>query len=122
MSIIDYLDRSHLIDHIKKIPTSLISEILIIIFGINIIFAFIYYQIYKYDNSSFKNIHNVDDLHKEKIISFYDFLYYSNTLFFSLGYDIVPQANLAKFLSVVHLNLGFIITAIYISKIISSWN
>lgn len=118
MRILDYLDQSHLIDHVKKIPTTLITEIIIIIFGINLSFSLAYYQIYKFDKNSFKNIHNLDT---NKIISFYDFVYYSNTLFFSLGYDIVPQSNLVKTISIIHLNLGFIITTIYISKIISSW-
>jgi uncharacterized membrane protein len=115
MGLIDYLDRSHLLDHINKIPNSLILEIVIIIFMINLIFATVYYQIYLNDKHSFKNIHNMDS---NEPIGFYDFVYYSNTLFFSLGYDIVPQTKLVKFLSVVHLKIGFIITAIYISKII----
>ena len=118
MTIIQYLDRSHLIEYINKIPPSLITEIIIIIFGINFIFAVIYYYIYQTNKNSFKNIHK---LKTKEDIPFYDFIYYSHTLFFSLGYDIVPQTNLVKFFSMVHLKLGFITTAIYISKIISNW-
>jgi hypothetical protein len=118
MLIIEYLDNSHLLEHIKKIPVSLITEIIIIIFTINLVFAIIYHKIYQSNNKSFKNIHNMDTIKK---IDFYDFIYYSNTLFYSLGYDIVPQTKIVKFISILHLKVGFIITAIYISKIISNW-
>lgn len=118
MSIIDYIDRSHLLDYISKIPISLITEIIVIIFCINLLFAFVYYQFYKNDKTSFKNIHNLES---DKPITFYDFIYFSHTLFFSLGYDIIPQNNLVKLLTMIHLKMGFIITAIYISKIISSF-
>ncbi len=114
----DYIDKSHLLEHISKIPMSLITEIIIIIFGINLMFSIIYYNIYKIKKNSFNNIHN---LNTKKPISFFDFIYYSNTLFFSLGYDIIPQTLLVKFISILHLNIGFIISSIYISKIISSW-
>jgi hypothetical protein len=118
MSILEYLDQSHLLEHIKKIPLSLITEIIIIIFAINIIFAIIYYYIYLSNKNSFKNIHNIDS---KDPIEFFDFIYYSHTLFFSLGYDLVPQTKLVKLFSMIQLKVGFIITAIYISKIISHW-
>jgi hypothetical protein len=119
MKIIDYIDQSHLLEHVKKIPASLITEIIIIIFCINLIFSIIYFQIYRNNKNSFKNIHHIDT---NSSISYYDFVYYSNTLFYSLGYDIAPNSNITKTLSMIHLNLGFIVTTIYISKIISSWN
>ena len=119
MSIIEYIDQSHLIEHIKKIPLSLITEIIIIIFGINMVFAIIYHRTYLSNKNSFKNIHN---LKSNKSIDFYDFIYYSHTLFFSLGYDLVPQTKLVKLFSMIQLKVGFIITTIYISKIISNFS
>jgi uncharacterized membrane protein (DUF485 family) len=117
MSIIDYIDQSHLLEHINKVPSGLITEIAVIIFGINFIFALIYCSIYRNNKNSFKNIHNLDEK-----IKFFDFVYYSHTLFFSLGYDLVPQSGMAKIISMIHLKMGFIITVIYISKIISSFS
>lgn len=118
MPIIKYIDQSYLQE---KIPLSLITEIIIIIFGIfaiNLVFAIIYYQLYLSNNNSFKNIHNLES---KEPIDFYDFIYYSHTLFFSLGYDLIPQTKLVKLFSIIHLKFGFVITAIYISKIISHW-
>jgi len=64
---------------------------------------------------SFKNIHNLES---KKPIPFSDFLYFSHTSFYSLGYDIVPQSNIAKLVCVIHLKLSFIIMAIYIARIL----
>ena len=116
MEIIETLDSSHILDKISKIPAGLITEIIIIIIGINVIFSLCYHQIYLNDSDSFKNIHKEN---KKIPIEYFDFLYYSNTLFFSLGYDIVPQTKCAKFFTMLHMKLGFIITTIFIAKIIN---
>jgi hypothetical protein len=117
MSILESLDSSHILDKISKIPPGLISEIIIIIIGINLLFSIIYYQLYLSNTKSFKNIHYEE---KTQPIEYADFLYYSNTLFFSLGYDIVPQSKLSKFFSIIHMKIGFIITTIFIAKIVNS--
>lgn len=117
MGIIETLDSSHILDKISKIPPGLISEIIIIILSINFIFSFGYYKLYLNNPSSFKNVHYQD---KSKSIEYFDFLYYSNTLFFSLGYDIVPQTKCAKLFTMLHMLLGFIITTIFIAKIVGS--
>lgn len=117
MTLIQTLDSSHILDKISKIPKGLIPEIIIIIIVINQIFSFLYYILYINDTRSFKNIHYDE---KNKKIEYFDFLYYSNTLFFSLGYDIVPQTIYSKFLTMFHLNIGLIITTIFIAKIVNS--
>lgn len=113
-NIISYLDKSHIIDKICKIPSSLIYEIIIIIFFINLVFSVTYYKIYQNNNKCFKNIYNPD-----KKIEFMDFIYFSNTTFFSLGYDLSPQSTLAKMLCIIHIKISFIIMTIYISRIIN---
>jgi len=117
MNLIETLDSSHILDKISKIPPGLITEIIIIIIVINLIFSFGYFKLYLNDPESFKNIHHQE---KQTLIEYFDFLYYSNTLFFSLGYDIVPQSKCAKFFTMLHMKLGFIITTIFIAKIVSS--
>lgn len=117
MGLIETLDSSHILDKISKIPSGLISEIIVIIFVINLTFSFGYWKLYLNDTKSFKNIHNQE---KPTPIEYFDFLYYSNTLFFSLGYDIVPQTKCAKIFTMLHMKLGFIITTIFIAKIVSS--
>mgnify|MGYP001213485088 CR=1 FL=1 len=115
MGLIETLDSSHILDKISKIPPGLITEIIVIIIVINLVWSFGYWKLYLNDVSAFKNVHN-----QEKPIEYFDFLYYSNTLFFSLGYDIVPQSKCAKFFTVLHMKLGFIISTIFIAKIVSS--
>ena len=107
----------HLIHKISKIPPGLITEIIIIIFIINLLFSVGYYKLYLNNAESFKNIHKQE---KQSQIEYFDFVYYSNTLFFSLGYDIVPQTKCAKFFTMLHMKLGFIITTIFIAKLVSS--
>jgi hypothetical protein len=53
MSFIEYFDGSHFLNGAKKIPVWLIAEIIVIIFMINLIFATIYYQLYKSNNDCF---------------------------------------------------------------------
>jgi hypothetical protein len=117
MGIIETLDSSHILEKISKIPPGLILEIIIIIIGINLVFSFGYYKLYLNNPKSFKNVHYQD---KSKPIEYFDFLYYSNTLFFSLGYDIVPLTKCAKIFTMLHMLLGFIITTIFIAKLVSS--
>ena len=112
-NIIDILDKSHILDKIKKIPLSLFIEIIIFILLINIIFSYIYYKIYKNDKNSFKNIYN------NKEISLFDFYFFSNTTYFSLGYDLIPQSKMAKMVTIIQLKLSFIIMTVCIAKIIN---
>lgn len=116
INIIKYLDTSHLLDKIRRIPTSLITEIIILLLTINYLFAIVYYQIYKNDKTSFKNIHNLES---KKDLELFDFLYFSSTSFFSLGYDLIPQSKLARIICMLQLKIAFIITTIYIAKIIN---
>ncbi len=119
MSLLETLDSSHILDKISKIPAGLITEIIIIILLINLVFSYCYYQLYLNNPESFKNIHHQEKPHV-KPIEYFDFVYYANTLFFSLGYDIVPQNKCAKLFTMIHMKLGFIITTIFIAKIVSS--
>ena len=113
--LLDLFDQFHIIDKINKIPKLLIFEIILIIFIINTIFASIYCKIYLNDPTSFKDVHNLES---KTPISFFDFLYFSHTTFYSLGYDIVPMSKLSKAICVVHLKVGFIIMAIYMARIL----
>ena len=114
--IIDIIDSTHILNKIITIPKLLIIEIMIILFSINLIFAGIYYKIYLNDKSSFKNTYN---LKSNKPIEYFDFVYFSCTTFYSLGYDIVPQSKLAKIICIIELKLAFIIITIIIAKIVS---
>jgi hypothetical protein len=115
MGLIETIDSSHILDKISKIPSGLVTEIVIIIFIINLTFSYIYYFLYNKNSESFKNIHQ-----EKTPITYFDFFYYANTLFFSLGYDIVPQTQYAKLFTMIHLKLGFIMTTIFIAKIINN--
>lgn len=117
MGLIETLDSSHILDKISKIPPGLITEIIIIILVINLVWSLGYYKLYQNDSESFKNIHHQE---KPTPIKYFDFFYYSHTLFFSLGYDIVPQTKCAKLFTMLHMKLGFIISTIFIAKIVSS--
>lgn len=96
------------VDKLTKIPITLIVEIIIIIFIINIIFSYIYHQIYMNDNTSFIYGQPIN----KKDIPYFDFFYYANTTFFALGYDIIPQNKIAKIMSMIQLNLSFLITTL----------
>ncbi len=115
MGILETIDSSHILDKISKIPAGLVTEIIVIIFIINLIFSLGYYKLYLNDSTSFKNIHQ-----DQKPIEYFDFFYYSHTLFFSLGYDIVPQSKCAKLFTILHLKLGFIMCTMFIAKIINN--
>jgi uncharacterized membrane protein len=112
----EYLDKSHILDKIYKIPQSLIIEIVIIILVINFIFSFTYYQIYKMDKNSF-DVRN-ENLNT-KNFTIFDFFYFSNMLFFSVGYDIVPKNKISRSICIVHMILGFLISTIFIAKVIN---
>lgn len=131
MNLLETLDSSHILDKISKIPPGLITEIIIIILVINFVASVGYYRLYLNNSESFKNIHHQEKPNEksiakpiakpnEKPIEYFDFVYYANTLFFSLGYDIVPQTKCAKLFTIIHMKLGFIITTIFIAKIVSS--
>jgi len=114
--MLDIVNLSFIYKKLKKIPEYLIIEIVIIIVLINCIFYHIYYSIYLNDKSSFKNIHNMES---KKDIEQFDFLYFANTTFFSLGYDIIPQTKKAKIACMIQLLFSFILTSIMIARIIS---
>ena len=114
--MLDIVNLSFIYKKLKKIPEYLIIEIVILIILINCIFSHIYYSIYLNDKSSFKNIHNIES---NKELEQFDFFYFSNTTYFSLGYDIIPQSKKAKIACIVQLMLGFILTSIMIARIIS---
>jgi uncharacterized membrane protein len=115
--MLEYLDRSHILDKIYNIPSSLIIEIIFITVLINIIFSSIYYQIYKYDKESFMELQ--EKLNGNRELNFFDFFYFSNTTFFSLGYDISPKTTISRSICIVHLMIGFLISTVFIAKIIS---
>ena len=112
--ISDTFNASHIIDKLKEIPNDMIIEIVIILFLLNLFFGFTYYKIYLYNKTSFKNVHNT------KPLTFFDFYYFSCTTFFSLGYDIIPQSILSRTVCMIQLVVSFIITTIYIAKIINN--
>ncbi len=116
LKLIDVIDSSHILEKISRIPKSLIIEIICIMVFINLIFSYIYYKIYLNDKTSFKNIHNLDS---KEPISYFDFFYFSSTTFYSLGYDLIPLSNQAKILCIIQMNLSFLITTVFIAKIIN---
>lgn len=115
-NIIEKLDKSNILAKIKGIPIVLVIEIVIIILFINLFFAILYHWVYINDNTSFMNIYNNETNNK---FNYIDFFYFSNTTFFSLGYEIVPQSNLSRLISIIQLKLGFIITTVFIARIIN---
>ena len=115
--MLEYLDKSHILDKIYNIPASLIIEIIFITIIINLIFSLIYHQIYKYDKESFMELQ--EKLNGGKQLNFFDFFYFSNTTFFSLGYDIIPKTTISRSICIFHLILGFLISTVFIAKIIS---
>ncbi len=116
LKLIDIIDSSHILEKISRIPKSLIIEIICIMIFINLIFSYIYYKIYLNDKTSFKNIHNLD---AKESISYFDFFYFSSTTFYSLGYDLIPQTKQAKILCIIQMKLSFLITTVFIAKIIN---
>jgi hypothetical protein len=116
MSLLDYLDKSHILDKIKSIEKSLIIEIIVITIIINLIFSYIYLKIYEKNKESFIEIKEVSN---GKKLSLFDFFYFSNTTFFSLGYDIIPKNNISRFVCILHMIIGFLVSTVFISKIIS---
>jgi hypothetical protein len=112
--IIKSIDTSHIIDKLRTIPKDMIIEIIIILFLLNLLFAFAYYKTYLNNKSSFKNTHNT------KPLTLFDFFYFSCTTFFSLGYDIIPQSILSRTICIIQLVASFLITTIYIAKIINN--
>ncbi len=96
----------HLIKELKTIPRFFIFEIIASIFIINFIFSIIYYSIYLNNKKSF--IKTTDNM------IYSDFLYFSNTLFFSLGYNIYPNILLTKILAIAQLYASFVIIALLI--------
>lgn len=102
-----------LFDKLGALPIALILEILGVIVIINLIFSLIYYKIYINDNKHFNNIYN-----PTKPLTLNDFFFFSNTIFYSIGYDIIPQSNLAKGLCIIQLKLAYVISAIIIVEIV----
>jgi hypothetical protein len=109
----DTLNISHIYKKLRKIPEYLIIEIILLIILINCIFSHIYFSIYRNDNNSFKNVHTSTKLEK------FDFFYFANTTFFSLGYDIIPISKKARIMCMIQLLIGFILTSIMIARIIN---
>jgi hypothetical protein len=116
MHILDYLDKSHIIDKINNIEKSLILEIIIITIMINLSFSYIYLKIYEKNKESFIEI---KDGLNGKYLTLFDFFYFSNTTFFSLGYDIIPKNTLSRSVCIIHMILGFLVSTVFIGKIIS---
>ena len=65
------------------------------------------------NNKHFNNIYN-----QNKPITLYDLFFLSNTIFYSIGYDFIPQTKLAKGLCIMQMNLAYIFLAIIIVKIV----
>jgi uncharacterized membrane protein len=116
MSLIEYLDNSHILEKINNIEKSLIIEIIVITILINLGFSYIYLKIYEKNKESFIEIK--EELNGKKL-SLFDFFYFSNTTFFSLGYDIIPKSTLSRSICIFHMILGFLVSTVFIAKIIS---
>lgn len=97
----------HLIKEFNNTPGFFIFQIISSIFIVNFIFSIIYYSIYLNNKKSFIKT-DTDN------IIYTDFLYFSNTLFFSLGYNIYPSSSLTKMLAITQLYTSFIIVALLI--------
>ena len=100
-----------LFDKLGAVSIILFSEILGVILIINLIFSLIYYKIYINDNKHFNNIYN-----PPKSLTLNDFFFFSNTIFYSVGYNFIPESNLAKGLCIIQMNLAYVISAIIIVK------
>jgi hypothetical protein len=72
--------------------------------------------LYKKNDSHFKNFFTDDKIKK---ITFGDFFYFSNNLFFSMSSGVIPQSNLARIIVLSHITVGFIFTVIFIGRIIN---
>ncbi len=116
MNLIEYLDKSHILDKIKDIEKSLIIEIIIITIVINLFFSFIYLKIYEKNKESFTEIKEASN---GKNLTLFDFFYFSNTTFFSLGYDIIPKSTVSRSICIFHMIFGFLVSTVFIAKIIS---
>ena len=116
MSLLEYSDKSHILEKINNIEKSLILEIIFIIIFINLFFSYIYLKIYEKDKESFIEIK--EELNGKKL-NLFDFFYFSNTTFFSLGYDIMPKSTLSRSVCIIHMIFGFLVSTVFIAKIIS---
>jgi uncharacterized membrane protein len=97
---------------LDKISGLKLIELVSLMMVINLAFASMYYQIYKRNPRSFINA-----LHEDESISFFDFFYFSNTIFFSLGYDVVPRSGAAKTLCISHMIVSFLALTIMLSNL-----
>ena len=97
---------------VKKFSTLKLIELVTLMLTINLIFATMYYQIYTRNAASFVNA-----LHEEERITFFDFFYFSSTIFFSLGYDVVPLSAMAKSLCITHMVVSFLALTIMLSNL-----
>jgi len=101
---------------ILNIPSRLIIEVILCCIVINIIYSSIYFYLYKNNDIHFKNFFTDD---KEKKITFGDFFYFSNNLFFSMSSGVIPQSNLSRIIVLSHIAIGFIFSVIFIGRIIN---
>ena len=99
-----------------NMPSRLIIEVIVCCIIVNIIYSCIYFYLYKNNDSHFKNFFTDDKIKK---ITFGDFFYFSNNLFFSMSSGVIPQSNLAGIIVFSHITVGFIFTVIFIGRIIN---
>ena len=105
---------SEITQRISNLSFITIIESILIIVVFNFIFSIILWEIYKNDNKSFKFTVNEDN----RNIEYFDFMYYSFTSFYRLGYDIMPQTKLTKILCIIQLNFSYILAAVIISVLL----
>ena len=105
-------------DKITNLSLKIIFEGILLICISNYIFSVILYNIYLYDNECF--IYTNPHMEDSKLIKYSDFLYYTFTSFFRLGYEITPRTGITRILCVLQLIVSFIIADFVIVQIIKS--
>jgi len=101
--------------HIQRFPGVKLIELVLIILLINLVFAALYNNIYQSNQKAFRSVFN-----ETQPISFFDFFYFANTIFFSLGDVVVPASQSAKILCITQMIVSFVAITIMLSNIIQT--
>ena len=105
---------------VSNIPVLLIVEVILCGIMINSLYSFIYFYMYKHDDGHFVHFFKeTSNIGKKNKITFGDFFYFSNNLFFSMSSGVIPQSILSRIIVLSHIMIGFIFTAIFIGRIVA---
>jgi len=98
---------------IERFYTLKLIELVLILVIISLSFASVYWNIYQKDPKSF-----VKAVDASEPITFFDFFYFGTTIFFSLGYDVIPQSPVAKTAAIIQMFVSFIALTIMLSNLL----